>query len=53
MTLDNEDSFGKGECPRDEKSIPLNNYMNGKIVYDTLHSKADRVIAMFTLNLFN
>jgi hypothetical protein len=26
------------------KAIPLKNYINGNVNYDTLHSKADRVI---------
>ncbi len=27
-----------------KRAIPLNNYLNGQVLYDTLHAKADRVM---------
>ena len=38
----------KTDCPV-VKSIPLFNYMTGDTIYDTLHSKADRVRQINTI----
>ncbi len=29
-----------------KRAIPLNNYLNGQVLYDTLHTQADRVIML-------
>ena len=43
MTVKEEGGVcGKNEDPKVE-AIPLFNFQNGTTIYDTLHSKADRV----------
>ena len=54
MTMDAKDFKGPDEAKR---ALPLNNYLNGNVLYDTLHAKADRVkediLGWLKDNIFN
>ena len=34
-----------------KRALPLNNYLNGQVLYDTLHTQADRVRLLLILLL--